>query len=248
MYILDISFALYQYRECFEKYKNVLSVVEQERISYTINELDNITLNILNITDKIFEHKYLSNYKFNNSFPHDINYIDNLITKIKLPDHEKRIRDLFKTLILSLRSIVIEDVVFNKLDFINKVLKNEETNIKNNMTECYYEDDKKDKSIAYKKEKYDCDKYIENFVDESGDKPFDKQFNEPVDKAAAKDGAKAKIEAGADNFDKGDKANKDDDDDYDSVDYDVCNLEDFKNNLQNLNIPYYDFSKYNQIK
>lgn len=124
MYILDLTFILYQYGICFDKYKNSLSDVKQQRILYTIKELDNILVNILNKINDIFDQNYIGSYKFNNSFPHNIENVYDLIKTSNLGEQEIRVQTLFTTLIFNLKKISLNNIIFDKNDFINKIINN----------------------------------------------------------------------------------------------------------------------------
>lgn len=124
MYILDLTFILYQYGVCFEKYKNSLSEVKQQRVLYTIKELDNILIVILNKINDIFDQKYINSYNFNKTFPHNIDYIHELIKKSNIDEQEKRVQTLFTTLTLSLKDIAVNNNIFDENDFITKIINN----------------------------------------------------------------------------------------------------------------------------
>lgn len=178
MHIVDLAFILYQYGSCFEKYKKDLTEVNQQRIAYTIDELDNIILSVLNKINGIFEQKYLNSYNFNIAFPHSIEHIYDLIKNSHLKEQEKRAQTLFTTLLLSLKDIVVANINFDQSDFTNKIINNP---LKANQT-----------------------------------------------KAKDVDG------------EEGQEENEDDDNQ-------VSNLLEFKDNLERLGLPYFDFSQFNQI-
>ncbi|QKE44597.1 hypothetical protein Yalta_150 [Yalta virus] len=178
MHIVDLAFILYQYGSCFEKYKENLTEVNQQRIVYTIDELYNIILSVLNKINGIFEQKFLDTYNFNTAFPHSIEHIYDLIKNSQLKEQEKRAQTLFTTLLLSLKDIVVDNIKIKQSDFTNKILNNLQ---KVNKTQA------------------------KNVDDEEG--------------------------------------KEEDEDDQNQV----SNLLEFKNNLERLGLPYFDFSKFNQI-